>query len=61
MVSMASPGVFFGDVKSAADLARMCNEYTVGLARKYPGRFGAPASVPLPDATAAISEAGLRA
>jgi len=56
-VSMASPGVFFGDVKSAPDLARMCNEYMVDLAREYPGRFGALSSVPLPDATAAIAEA----
>src|SRR5262245_9890346 len=57
MVSISSPGVFFGDVRSASDLARICNEYMAQLAHKYPGRFGVLASVPLPDVKAAVAEA----
>ena len=56
VVSISSPGVFFGDVTSASDLARMCNEFMAELAHKYPGRFGVLASVPLPDVNAAIAE-----
>ncbi|HKS04516.1 MAG TPA: amidohydrolase family protein [Chthoniobacterales bacterium] len=57
MVSISSPGVFFGDVRVASELAPTCNEYMVGLAHKYPGRFGVFASVPLPDVKAGITEA----
>ena len=57
IVSISSPGVFFGDVSFASELARMCNEYMAELAHKYPGRFGVFASVPLPDVKGAIVEA----
>jgi predicted TIM-barrel fold metal-dependent hydrolase len=56
LVSISSPGIFFGDIRSAADLARLCNEYMAELARKYTGRFGVLASVPLPDVKTAIAE-----
>src|SRR5262245_32349088 len=56
MVSISSPGVFFGDARLASELARMCNEYMAELAQKYPGRLGVLASVPLPDVKAAIAE-----
>jgi 6-methylsalicylate decarboxylase len=57
IVSVASPGVYFGDAKFARDLARCCNDYSGGLVREYPNRFGVFASVPLPSVYDAIAEA----
>jgi predicted TIM-barrel fold metal-dependent hydrolase len=57
VLSVASPGVYFGDAKQARELARRCNEYVAGLVRAYPGRFGAFASVPLPATGDAVAEA----
>jgi 6-methylsalicylate decarboxylase len=37
-------------------LARACNEYAADLAREHPGRFGAFASLPLPDVDSALTE-----
>jgi len=56
IVSVSSPGVYFGDAKFASDLARRCNEYSAGLVRDYPNRFGFFASVPLPAVDDAIAE-----
>lgn len=57
IVSVSSPGVWFGDAAAARDLARLCNEYLAGLVREHPTRFGAFASLSLPDTGAAVSEA----
>jgi len=57
IVSVASPGVYFGDARLARDLARRCNEYSAGLVREHPDRFGFFASVPLPAVNDAITEA----
>jgi predicted TIM-barrel fold metal-dependent hydrolase len=56
IVSIASPGVYFGDARFARDLARRCNEYSAGLVREHPDRFGVFASVPLPAVDDAIAE-----
>ncbi|MFJ4521841.1 amidohydrolase family protein [Streptomyces sp. NPDC088810] len=56
MLSMSSPGVHFGDDKAARLLARQINEYTAELTRDHPGRFGAFASLPLPDVDGALEE-----
>ncbi|UUU35809.1 amidohydrolase [Streptomyces sp. CA-210063] len=56
MLSMSSPGVHFGDDKAARPLARRVNEYTAGLTRDHPGRFGNFASLPLPDVDGALEE-----
>jgi predicted TIM-barrel fold metal-dependent hydrolase len=37
-------------------LARACNEYAAELTRQHPGRFGAFASLPLPDVEAGLAE-----
>lgn len=55
--SIASPGVYFGDVEFAARLARECNEDSARTVSDYPDRFGAFAILPLPDVAAAIREA----
>jgi predicted TIM-barrel fold metal-dependent hydrolase len=57
VASVSSPGVWFGDAAGARDLARLCNEALAALVRKHPSRFGAFASLPLPDTDAAVAEA----
>ncbi|KAF7972189.1 hypothetical protein HWV62_18778 [Athelia sp. TMB] len=57
ILSISSPGVYFGDVEKAAILSRKCNEYTAEIKRQHPTRFGFFASVPLPDTERAIAEA----
>ncbi len=54
--SVSLPGVYFGDNKKAFELARRCNEYSYELKSKYPKRFGAFASLPLPYVEGAIKE-----
>ncbi len=56
ITSISCPGVFFGDTAFAARLARQCNEASARLITDYPGRFGAFATLPLPDAGAALKE-----
>lgn len=57
ILSISSPGVYFGDIERAAILARRCNEYTAEIKLQHPTRFGFFASVPLPDVDRAIAEA----
>ena len=56
VVSVSAPGVYFGDREQALRLARYCNEYGAELKRKYPGRFGFFASVPMPLVEDAVAE-----
>lgn len=56
VTSISAPGVFFGDVDFARTLARRCNEISARLVTDYPGRFGAFATLPLPDAEASLTE-----
>ena len=56
MLSLSTPGLWFGDVGFAAPLARATNEYGAGLVQKYPGKFGYFAALPLPDTDASLKE-----
>ncbi|MBL6456652.1 amidohydrolase [Belnapia sp. T6] len=56
VVSISAPGVWFGDAGQARELARACNEYAAGLRRRFPGRFGFFAILPLPDVAGSLDE-----
>jgi predicted TIM-barrel fold metal-dependent hydrolase len=56
LLSISSPGVFFGDASAARDLAREVNEVGRRAVVDHPGRFGLLASLPLPDVDAALAE-----
>ena len=56
ILSVAAPGVHFGDDKEARDQARRINEFSADLAARYPDRFGYFACLPLPDVDGAIEE-----
>ena len=56
MVSISEPGVYFGNVALARDLARQLNEFSARLVADHPQRFGAFAVLPLPDVEAALRE-----
>jgi 6-methylsalicylate decarboxylase len=58
VTSVGRPGVFLGDAAEAVVLARAVNEFSAGLARDHPGRFGFFASLPLPDVDASLREIG---
>ena len=51
ITSISTPGVYFKDDTFSRNLARSCSEYMAELKRKYPGKFGGFASMPLPDET----------
>lgn len=56
MISIASPGVYFGDVEFTRGLTRACNEALARMVGERPTRFGAMGFVPLPDVAAAARE-----
>src|SRR5689334_23223624 len=56
VLSLAPPGVFFGDVGFARELARMVNERIASIVRAEPDRFAGLAVVPLPDVEGALDE-----
>jgi 6-methylsalicylate decarboxylase len=56
VLSLSTPGVWFGDALRARRTARAVNEYAAGLAAKHPGRYGFFAAVPLPDPDGSLTE-----
>lgn len=57
ITSLSAPGVYFGDLREACDLARACNEFAAGMAVSHPGRFASFAVLPMPFAQEACAEA----
>lgn len=65
ILSVTSPGVYFGDAKEACDLARACNDDAAEIAARHPGRFSFFGILPMPltqescaEATRALDELG---
>ena len=56
MLSLTTPGLWFGDKGETRDVARACNEYSGGLRATHGKRFGIFASMPLPDIDATLDE-----
>ena len=56
MLSIASPGAYFGDVEFTRGLVRDCNEALARMVGDRPAKFGAMGFVPLPDVAAAARE-----
>ena len=56
LLSISSPGTFFGDPGFAGHLCRKLNEHAAQLISDYPGRMGVMAVVPLPDVGLALKE-----
>lgn len=56
LLSIATPGVWFGDPAEARQLARLCNEWSAGLVGLHAGRFGNFAMLPLPDIEGSLRE-----
>ncbi len=56
LMSLAQPGVQFGDPKKAGTLARRCNEYSAELNARWRRRFGALVTVPMWNIDEAIVE-----
>lgn len=56
VTSISTPGIELPDRQASKKLARKCNEFQAKLVAKHPRRFGALASVPMPNIDDAIEE-----
>ncbi len=56
LLSIASPGAYFGDIEFTKPLVRVCNETMMQMVADHPGKFGAMAFVSLPDVEAACRD-----
>jgi predicted TIM-barrel fold metal-dependent hydrolase len=56
VTELGLPGVWWAPPAQAASLARYCNEYVAEMQRRYPGRFGMFATIPLPHVEEALKE-----
>jgi len=56
IVSLTTPGVWFGEAGEARRLARDVNEHFAKVVADHPGRYGFFAAVPLPDVDGALKE-----
>jgi predicted TIM-barrel fold metal-dependent hydrolase len=57
ILSLSTPGVYFGDVAEARRWAREINEFTAKVVSDHPDRFGFFATLTLPDVEGAVAEA----
>ncbi len=57
VLSISSPGVYFGDQDASVALSRHVNEHAAAICHEKPAKFGFFASLPLPSVEAATDEA----
>ena len=57
VTSISTPGIELKDRNAARDLARKCNDFAAALIAKFPNRFGALGSIPMPNIDDAIEAA----
>ncbi|HUL83067.1 MAG TPA: amidohydrolase family protein [Gammaproteobacteria bacterium] len=55
-VASVVPHTYFGDTAAAIHWARHCNDFSARIVQEMPDRFGAFATLPLPDADGACRE-----
>lgn len=56
VLSIATPGAWFGDVEEARRLMRHCNEFGARIVADHPDRFGLFAALALPDVEGSLRE-----
>src|SRR5512141_2760586 len=56
LLSIASPGAYFGDVAFTKRLVKACNETMAQMVKDHPGKFGAMGFVSSPDVEAACRD-----
>ena len=56
ILTVTTPGFWFGDVEQTRRLVRTSNDYAAKLVRDFPGRFGMFAALPLPDIEGSLRE-----
>ncbi len=56
IMSLTTPGVWFGDVAEGRKIAREVNEHFAKVVSDHPGRYGVFAAIPLPDVEGSLKE-----
>ncbi len=56
MISITTPGIWFGNLEETRRVSRRENEYGAKMVSDYKGRFGLFAVLPLPDVDASLRE-----